>query len=162
MLRPSPCIRSQAQSLLRPPPRSLRPASNIAYRGTVPRSRRTPHSQFISLQHRTMKTLTAAIKEDHEEMYEYHALYEKAREKGDVDAQERYVLPQGLRFVSVPNIYFSRIAKLGASINLGNCPACRRRGDHRVPAYGGQTGAERGRTCRPRQKRTPSRKDSSE
>ncbi|EIN05599.1 hypothetical protein PUNSTDRAFT_115984 [Punctularia strigosozonata HHB-11173 SS5] len=37
-----------------------------------------------------MKNLTAAIKEDHDEMYEYHALYQKARESGNVDAQERW------------------------------------------------------------------------
>lgn len=37
------------------------------------------------------KTLTQAIKEDHEEMYEYHDQYQGARERGDVSAQARWV-----------------------------------------------------------------------
>lgn len=36
------------------------------------------------------KTLFQAIKEDHEEMYEYHDQYKRAHEKGDVDAQTRW------------------------------------------------------------------------
>ncbi|PIL27435.1 hypothetical protein GSI_10583 [Ganoderma sinense ZZ0214-1] len=40
---------------------------------------------------RTMKTLTEVIKDDHEEMYEYHDQYERARRHGDVDAQARWI-----------------------------------------------------------------------
>ncbi|THH26773.1 hypothetical protein EUX98_g7413 [Antrodiella citrinella] len=41
---------------------------------------------------RTMsqKTLFQAIKEDHEEMYEYHDQYERAQDRNDVDAQARW------------------------------------------------------------------------
>nr|VWO96317.1 Mitochondrial division protein 1 [Ganoderma boninense] len=40
---------------------------------------------------KTMKTLAEAIKDDHDEMYEYHDQYERARHRGDVDAQARWV-----------------------------------------------------------------------
>ncbi|KAK7691560.1 hypothetical protein QCA50_004959 [Cerrena zonata] len=39
----------------------------------------------------SFKTLFQAIKEDHEEMYEYHDQYKRAREKGDVEAQTRWI-----------------------------------------------------------------------
>ncbi|KAJ3533598.1 hypothetical protein NM688_g7261 [Phlebia brevispora] len=39
----------------------------------------------------SQKTLFQAIKEDHEEMYEYHDQYKRARERGDVEAQTRWV-----------------------------------------------------------------------
>ncbi|KAI0821102.1 hypothetical protein BC629DRAFT_1587415 [Irpex lacteus] len=38
----------------------------------------------------SQKTLFQAIKEDHEEMYEYHDQYKRAKERGDVDAQTRW------------------------------------------------------------------------
>jgi len=38
----------------------------------------------------SQKTLFQAIKEDHEEMYEYHDQYKGARERNDVGAQERW------------------------------------------------------------------------
>ncbi|KAI0338433.1 hypothetical protein BDW22DRAFT_1338004 [Trametopsis cervina] len=38
----------------------------------------------------SQKTLFQAIKEDHEEMYEYHDQYKRAYERGDVDAQARW------------------------------------------------------------------------
>ncbi|KAL7284232.1 hypothetical protein ACG7TL_001514 [Trametes sanguinea] len=37
-----------------------------------------------------MSTLFQSIKEDHEEMYEYHDQYKRARERGDVEAQARW------------------------------------------------------------------------
>ncbi|TBU58294.1 hypothetical protein BD310DRAFT_774652, partial [Dichomitus squalens] len=37
-----------------------------------------------------MSTLFESIKEDHEEMYEYHDQYKRARERGDVEAQARW------------------------------------------------------------------------
>ncbi|KAI0708089.1 hypothetical protein C8T65DRAFT_536007, partial [Cerioporus squamosus] len=37
-----------------------------------------------------MSTLFHAIKEDHEEMYEYHDQYNRAHERGDVEAQARW------------------------------------------------------------------------
>ncbi|KAI0746671.1 hypothetical protein C8Q80DRAFT_1271526 [Daedaleopsis nitida] len=37
-----------------------------------------------------MSTLFQSIKEDHEEMYEYHDQYKRAHERGDVDAQARW------------------------------------------------------------------------
>ncbi|KAI0777629.1 hypothetical protein BD413DRAFT_518407 [Trametes elegans] len=44
-----------------------------------------------SFAHRkAMSTLFLSIKEDHEEMYEYHDQYKRARERGDVDAQARW------------------------------------------------------------------------
>jgi len=38
----------------------------------------------------SQKTLFEAIKEDHEEMYEYHDEYKRARSKGDAEAQGRW------------------------------------------------------------------------
>ncbi|KAI0090652.1 hypothetical protein BDY19DRAFT_887395 [Irpex rosettiformis] len=38
----------------------------------------------------SQKTLFQAVKEDHEEMYEYHDQYKRALERGDVDAQTRW------------------------------------------------------------------------
>ncbi|KAI0795074.1 hypothetical protein C8Q75DRAFT_712265 [Abortiporus biennis] len=38
----------------------------------------------------SQKTLFKAIKEDHEEMYEYHDQYKSARERDDTDAQARW------------------------------------------------------------------------
>jgi len=57
----------------------------------LPLRTHTPALAF-SAYRRTMssKTLFQAIKEDHEEMYEYHDEYKRAREAGDVGAQARW------------------------------------------------------------------------
>ncbi|KAA1477197.1 hypothetical protein DENSPDRAFT_844389 [Dentipellis sp. KUC8613] len=44
----------------------------------------------LAASRRAMSTLFNSIKEDHEEMYEYHDQYTRAREGGNVDAQARW------------------------------------------------------------------------
>ncbi|KAH9945531.1 hypothetical protein B0H21DRAFT_744802 [Amylocystis lapponica] len=62
---------------------------------SLPRPRPSSTARFPSTQlfRRAMsqKSLFQSIKEDHEEMYEYHDQYERARARGDTDAQTRWV-----------------------------------------------------------------------